>query len=201
MSKRRQQTPETPCKREYDFALILAQIEDLTDAVMDAFFSAGCDDATFTLRYGLIFAEFSRSAQSFEDAVFSAIRDVRRADTGAKVVRVNECDLVSASDIAWRIDRSRQLVSQYIQGNRGPGDFPPPECFLADDKPLWAWCAVSYWLAQNQLIRPEESREADFVDLINDHLALERHHQRNPELVTRLERELHAHEATSRPRV
>jgi hypothetical protein len=200
MSKPRQQTRKTPCEREYDFALILAGIADLTDEVMDAFFSAGCDDATFTLRYGLIFAEFSRSARSFEDAILSAIHQIRRADTGAEVIRVNDCDLVSASDIARRINRSRQLISQYIQGQRGPGDFPPPECFLADDKPLWAWCAVTYWLADNQLIRPDESHEADFVDLINDHLALERHHRRNPELATRLERELHAHEATSRQR-
>lgn len=190
MGKRREHPRERQCEREFDFALVLAGVPDLTDPVMNALFDAGCDDATFSLRYGLVFAEFSRSAKSFEDAVLGAIHDIRAADVGAEIIRVNECDLVSASDIARRINRSRQLISQYILGERGPGDFPPPECFLADDKPLWAWCAVSYWLAQNQLIRPEESREAEFVDMVNDHLALERHHQRHPELATRLERQL-----------
>lgn len=190
MAKRGRTTSAKNCEREYDFALIVAGVPDLTDEIMDSLYRAGCNDATFSLRYGLMFAEFSRLAPSFEDAVLGAIRDLRKADIGATIIRVNECDLVSASDIARRINRSRQLISQYIQGERGPGDFPPPDCFLADDKPLWAWCAVTHWLAQNQLIRPEESREADIIELINDRLALDRHQQRNPALLTRLDTEL-----------
>lgn len=171
-----------PCQREYDFALILEGIADLTDDVMDALFDAGCEDATFSMRYGRVFAEFSRETESYKDAVLSAIRDVRRAKTTAEVLRVNPCDLVTQADIARRIDRSRELVSQYISGDRGPGMFPPPECFLAEDKPLWMWCAVSYWLAENQLIRPEEYREAEFVWVINDWLSAERARRGNPEL-------------------
>jgi hypothetical protein len=172
-----------PCRREYEFALVLGGLPDLTDDVMSKLFEAGCDDATFTLRYGLVFAEFSREAESYQIAVLSAIEDVRNADVGADVQRVNECDLVSAADIARRINRSRELVSQYIKGDRGPGSFPPPECFLSDDKPLWAWCAVSFWLVENQLERREVWEEARFAWVVNDLLAMQRQQRENPQLM------------------
>ncbi len=180
-----------PCQREYDFALIVGGVPDLTDEVMDSFFKAGCDDATISQRSGLLFIEFSRTADSFEDALISAIHNVCDAKVGAEVLRINECDFVSAADIARRIGKSRQLISQYIQGERGPKNFPPPACFLAEDKPLWAWCTVSYWLAENQLIRPEESREAEVVELINSILEQQRLRRRHPELVDQVASQLH----------
>jgi len=186
MSRKQEKKPTKPIKREYDFAVVLGNLPDLTDEAMDALHESGCDDATFSLRYGLVFAEFSREADSYKQAVMSAIADVRKADTGAEVLRVNECDLVSASDIARRIERSRELVSQYIKGDRGPGNFPSPECFLSDDKPLWAWCAVSYWLLENQLIREEDHEEAQFVWALNELLSVERQRKQNPELMREL---------------
>ena len=183
--------PQTkPCRREYDFALVIEGVADLNDDVMNKLFNAGCDDATFSVRYGLIFAEFSRDADSYSQALLTAISDVRAADVGAEVLRVNTCDLVTPADIARRIDRSRELVSQYISGDRGPGKFPPPECFLADDKPLWMWCAVSYWLLENSLIRPEEYHEAQFVWVVNDWLSSQRTRCQNPELVAQVENAL-----------
>lgn len=180
MSKTQQTSQGKPCRREYDFALILEGITDLEQKTMDAFYEAGCDDATFSVRYGRVFAEFSREAESYKDAVLSAISDVRRG--GAEVLRVNECDLVTPADVARRIGRSKELVSQYISGGRGPRNFPPPECFLAEDKPLWMWCAVSYWLVENQLIKPEEYQEAQFEWVVNDLLSVERSRKQSPEL-------------------
>jgi hypothetical protein len=167
--------PET-CEREYDFALILSGIRDLTTEVEDALFNAGCDDATLSLQYGSVYMEFSRVAASLKDAILSAIRDVRNACIGADVLRVDSCDLVTPAEIARRIGRTRQLIHQYITANRGPGGFPSPVCNLTDGQPLWAWCAVSYWLAQNDMIRPEELRDATIVAAINS--ALETSHQR-----------------------
>jgi hypothetical protein len=158
-------------QREYEFALVLEGLGDLTDEVMDRLFEAGCGDATFSLRYGRVFAEFGRAAGSYAEALFSAIRDVRRAEVGAELLRVNECDLVTAADIARRIDRSRQLVSQYIKGERGPGGFPAPECWISEEQPLWAWCAVSYWLVENQLARAEVYEEARLAWVVNEWLA------------------------------
>jgi len=57
-------------------------------------------------------------------------------------------------------------------------------------EPLWAWCAVSYWLMQNNLLRPEESWNAEVVEAINNALESARQRQRYPELVSEVSREL-----------
>lgn len=183
-------TTKQSCDPEHDFALIVDGVGELTPSVEDALFNAGCDDATLSMQYGRLYLEFSRSAKSLEEAIISAINDVRLAGIGAGVLRVDECDLVTASEIARRIDRSRQLVHQYMSGKRGPGGFPPPECHLTDHAPLWTWCAVSYWLVQNNLLRPEDGWNAEVVEAINNFLGRERQRQRNPELLDEISRGL-----------
>lgn len=158
------------CPREFDFALIVGNIHELTQDVEDSLFKAGCDDGTLSIQYGLLYIEFSRLASSLEEAIISAIHDVHSAGINAQVRRVDECNLVTAADIARRMGRSRQMVHQYITGKRGPGGFPAPECHLTEGYPLWPWYAVSHWLVQNNLIRPEESMNAEVVDAINDAL-------------------------------
>ena len=178
----------TACEREHEFALILSGGLGLDERVEDALFEAGCDDATLSIQYGHIYMEFSRSAASLKDAVLSAIRDVREAGIGAEVWRVDECNLVTPSEIARRIGRSRQLVHQYMTGQRGPGGFPAPECNLTEGAPLWAWCAVGYWLHQNDMIRPELLEDAETVAAINNVLEGARQKRRNPELVDEVSR-------------
>ncbi len=180
------------CPREFDFALIVGGIDELSPSVMDAMFKAGCDDATLSIQYGLLYVEFSRSAPSLKDAILTAIRDVQASKTSAQVLRVDECNLVTQSDIARRINRSRQLVHQYISGKRGPGGFPPPACHLSDRAPLWPWCAVSYWLVQNSLLRPEESWNAEVVFAINQCLQEAHQPQEFAELMDDIAKELKA---------
>lgn len=178
------------CEREHDFALIVGGVTALTPAVEDALFNAGCDDATLSIQYGRLYVEFSRFAPSLKDAILSAIRDVRRAGIGAVVLRVDECDLVTAAEIARRIGRSRQLVFQYMNGLRGPGGFPPPECHLTGGAPLWAWCAVSYWLSENDIIRPEDGWNAEVVAAVNNWLESARQRARHPDLVKEIGKDL-----------
>jgi len=179
-----------PCVREFDFALIVDGVAELTEAVANALFEAGCDDATPSMQHGLLYVAFSREALTLDQAILSGIADVRRAGIGGAVLRVDECDLVTKADIARRADVSRQRVGQYIAGQRGPGGFPPPECHLVDDKPLWSWCEVSHWLALNNLLRPEAHNEAEAVAAINNRLEMERHRRRRPDLAASLDREL-----------
>jgi len=190
MNSAAQQPDTSQNDHEYDFALIVAGVDALTQPVEDALFEAGCDDATVSMQYGLLYVEFSRSAASLLDAIVSAIHDVQRADIGARVLRVDESNLVTASDIARRIGRSRQLVHQYITGQRGPGAFPPPECHLTDHKPLWAWCEVSRWLAQNDLLHPEANWHAEVIAAINTALEQARQQQRHPTLIANVRRDL-----------
>ena len=182
-------TPQTTtCEREHEFALILSGGHELDGRIEDALFEAGCDDATLSIQYGTIYMEFARSAPSLKAAILSAIRDVRKADIGVEIWRVDECDLVTPSEIARRIGRSRQLVHQYMTGQRGPGGFPAPECNLTEGAPLWAWCAVGYWLHQNDMIRPELLEDAETVAAINNVLEGARQRCRNPELVEEVSR-------------
>lgn len=185
-------TAQTTCEREYDFALITSGVEVLSQGVVDALYEAGCDDATLSMRYGLLYIDFSRTAGSLQEAILSAIRDVWKANVGAEVLRVDECNLVTPSEIARRIKRTRQLVFQYMHGQRGPGGFPPPECYLADRKPLWAWCAVSYWLVQNNIIPQEDCWDAEVVAAINLWLESQRQRKRHPELIKEINKGLQA---------
>ncbi len=168
-------------EREYDFALVATGVPELTDAAMNALFEAGCDDATPSIQRGVLYLEFSRTAPSLKDAILSAIRDVQRSRLPVQVVQVDECNLVTASEIARRTGRSRQHVHQYINGTRGPGGFPPPACHISDDSPLWPWCAVSFWMMQHNLLPPEDHANAEVVAAIN--IALERHHWHNKKLL------------------
>jgi len=184
-------TQRATADREYHFALIVGGVPELTTEVEDALFDAGCDDATLSIQHGRLYLEFSRRAKSLEAAILSAIRDVRKAKiVGAYVLRVDDCDLVTPSEIARRIKRTRQQVHQYMTGERGPGGFPPPECHLTEGAPLYAWCGVSWWLAQNDIIRPEEGWNAEVVAAINNSLQSAQQRARQPKLVSAIEREL-----------
>ena len=73
---------------KHDFILVFDGVPDLTDEVADALYEAGCDDGTFMMRPGRMYGAFHRMAPRIDDAVAGAIRDVRRANIGARFVRV-----------------------------------------------------------------------------------------------------------------
>jgi hypothetical protein len=155
-------------KKEHDFTLVLAGTGGLPDGAEDALFEAGCDDATIIVRSGRVFLSFIREAASLRDAILSAIRDVRKADIGAEVLRVDSPDLVTQADIARRIGQSRQSVHQLATGTRGPGGLPPP---AGDDGPVWQWHEVAAWQARHGMVADEVSRDAAEVAAINAALA------------------------------
>jgi hypothetical protein len=71
---------------KYDFTLILAASLELTEDLADALFAAGCDDGTPGTYNGVFAIDFHREARSLEEAIRSAIEDVRTA--GYDVARV-----------------------------------------------------------------------------------------------------------------
>jgi hypothetical protein len=180
------------CEPEHDFTLVLTGISELTTKVEEALLEAGCDDATLSMRSGRPYLTFTRTAPTLKEAILSAIRDVRKAGIGADVLRVDECNLVTQAEIARKIGRTRQLVHQYITGERGPGGFPPPACHLNDEAPLWYWCEVAHWLWQNDMITEAVHAAAEQLNLIN--IVLELRHQRQiaPELAEEILQSLNA---------
>lgn len=81
---------------KYEFTLILAASLELTEDIADALFAAGCDDGTPGTCNGVFSIDFHREAASLEDAIRSAIEDVRTA--GYDVARVEiEAEAVALS--------------------------------------------------------------------------------------------------------
>lgn len=179
--KKATKTKQAP-EREYEFTLVLAGVTELTPDVVDALYESGCDDATLCMRLGRMYMTFARSAATLKSAILSAIRNVRQAKVGAEVLRVDERNLISQADIARKIGRPRQVVHQYVTGQRGPGRFPPPACHVGDDSPLWNWSDVAHWLWQNDMIAESTLREAVQVSLINTVLELRSHRRLDPKL-------------------
>ncbi len=168
--------------QEHDFTLLLDGLQSITPELEEAIFKAGCDDATLSLRFGRLFLTFSRTASSLREAIVSAVLAINGCGFGLRVLRVDVCNLVTQSEIARKIGRSRQLVHQYMIGVRGPGGFPPPACNITENAPLWYWCEVAYWLWSNDLISQDVLQEAQEVAVVNSVLDLEHQRQIAPEL-------------------
>jgi predicted DNA-binding transcriptional regulator AlpA len=126
---------------DYHFSLILS---GETEGKLDGLFEAGCDDATFGSVDGTAYAEFDREGASLALAIGSAIHDVESV-SGIRVVHVEPDPLVTASDIAERLGRSRESVRLLISGERGNGNFPSPISHLRTRNRLWRWSDVAAW--------------------------------------------------------
>ncbi|MBA3312239.1 MAG: hypothetical protein M3552_10885 [Planctomycetota bacterium] len=156
---------------EYDFELVMDGRHELTDALADALFEAGCDDGTPATVDGVLRIGFTREAESFEAAVLSAVRDAESAGLGLRVARVEPSDLVGASEIGRRLGRSREAARKYVLGERGPGGFPP-----AVGEGIWRWADVAEWATAHGLASdPLDVGHARETAAINDVLDLRRH--------------------------
>ena len=71
---------------KYEFTLILKEPLELTEEIADELFEAGCDDGTPGTCNGVFFIDFHREANSLEEAIRSAIANVK--SVGYEVERV-----------------------------------------------------------------------------------------------------------------
>jgi hypothetical protein len=128
---------------EKEFTLVIdGPVKD--DQIINALFEHGCDDATFGAVDGVGYADFHREAPNLADAVFSAIKDVESV-AGLTVLRVEPDDLVTLSEIAQRLGRTRESVRLLAAGERGGGEFPAPVSHLRSRNRLWRWSDVAAW--------------------------------------------------------
>ncbi len=139
---------------EYSFTLV---IDGDVDEKIDELFEAGCDDATFGSVDGAHYADFDREAPTLAKAISSSISDVESVP-GLRVRRVEPDDLVTASEIAERLGRSRESVRLLIAGQRGPGNFPAPVSHLRSRNRLWRWSDVAGWAGETNAKDLAEAR-------------------------------------------
>jgi hypothetical protein len=77
----------------YEFDIVLRDVAEVTEDQADALFAAGCDDGTPASCNGLTWIHFDREAASLEEAIRSAVAQVRAA--GLAVSKI-ELDAASA---------------------------------------------------------------------------------------------------------
>jgi hypothetical protein len=87
--------------KTYEFDVILKGTPEVTDEQADALFMHGCDDGTPVIRDGLAWVHFGREAPSLEEAIHSAVSQVRSA--GLAVSKV-ELDVNSAASLGVQAD-------------------------------------------------------------------------------------------------
>jgi len=150
---------------DHHFSLILS---GPVEAKLDDLFEAGCDDATFGSVDGMAYAEFDREAESLVLAIGSAIHDVESI-ADIRVTHVEPDALVTASEIAERLGRSRESVRLLISGERGAGDFPSPISHLRSRNRLWRWSDVAAWA---QLEDVDALESAKLIAAVNAALEL-----------------------------
>ena len=172
--------------KKYEFSIIASGLDPEAEDFEQRFYDAGCDDATISFQKGHIIVDFAREAESIDEAVLSAMKNVEAV--GARVERIEPDPLVSLADIAARTGMSRAAMTQYSKGQRGK-DFPPPVARVTSDSPLWDWAAVAKWLFQNEKISRDEAIQAEAMKAVN--AAIE---SREPKLQEMLRRRLQSYE-------
>lgn len=130
----------------WEFTLVVEGADLQDEELIDRLFEAGLDDATVSRSGGVQLVDVARDAETYREALFTALRQLRQA-TGAtaRVVRVEPDQLVTMAEIAERSGRSREGVRLLIAGERGPGGFPAPLSHGAERTRLWRWSDVVSW--------------------------------------------------------
>lgn len=134
----------------YEFDLVLSGLDLESDQERLDGFEARVDDVTLGRSGGVVLAAVEREARSLGEAIRSTIADLESL-TGVTVVRVEPDEYVSQSAIALRLGRSRQSVSQWVSGARGPGAFPAP-AHESGHVALWRWGEVARWAREAGLM-------------------------------------------------
>lgn len=127
----------------YEFDLVLGGLDLDRDAQLLDAFDRRVADFTFASNGGVVRAAVERRAGSFAEAIRTAIQDAESIP-GVTVLRVEPDAHVSQTEIASRLGRSRQSVSQLVSGARGPGGFPEP-AVRSGHVMLWRWTDVAEW--------------------------------------------------------
>lgn len=169
MENHREQQPMS----EHEFTLVLQCPADIDETLIDRIYGK-CSDCTVSSRYGTVYVEFCREGRDLAKAILSAIRDVH--SLGLVVRRVDVCSLVTQAEIARRAGLSRQVIHNYVTGQRraSPSEgeaFPSAACSISDEEaPLWNWCEVAAWLHRHDLIKESALSDAFVIDAVNNRL-------------------------------
>ncbi|MBT2772027.1 DNA-binding protein [Halomonas sp. ISL-60] len=129
---------------EYIFTLKyqLADSDSDLDALVERLGDAGCDDALVGVgQPGRLALEFSREAGNAEEAVRTALVDVKRAIPSARLIEASP-DLVGLTDVADVVGISRQAMRKLMLTHRATFPVPVHEGSAS----IWHLAEVLDWL-------------------------------------------------------
>ena len=135
--------------KEYDFILKFSLPDANKDPsdFIDALAEAGCDDATIGIgKKGRIALDFCRESNSAEEALKTAIEDVKSAIPGAVLIEASP-DLVGVSEIAHILNVTRQNITKHV--SKLTSRFPTP--IHEGSSQLWHLTDVIAW-SQEKLL-------------------------------------------------
>jgi predicted DNA-binding transcriptional regulator AlpA len=129
---------------EYRFILKYRLSDHDSDhiAIVERLGEAGCTDALVGIGLqGMVALDFSREASSAQEAMFSALADVKKAIPTATLVEASP-DLVGASDVADVVGVTRQYIRKLWTDE--PFSFPSP--VHNGSAAIWHLAEVLLWL-------------------------------------------------------
>lgn len=156
---------------EYDFTLKFKLPDTCgnTDDLVEQLGQAGCDDAVIGSGMpGRLALNFIRSAESAEQAILSALSDVKKALPLASLIEVGP-DFVGLSDVAELVGVSRQNIRKLMLNNAAT--FPP--AVHDGSASIWHLALILQWLEQKGSYNIEQStldvaRTAMQVNIVNE---------------------------------
>ena len=140
---------------QYDFTLkfALARPDADPESFIESLMKEGCDDALIGIGSpGRIALDFTREAGSAEQAVMSALSDVKRAIPDATFIEAAP-DFVGVPDIASLLGVSRQYIGKILNKNKPA--FPLPT--HSGIREIWHLETVLTWLVERQVREVDES--------------------------------------------
>ncbi len=133
---------------EYEFTLKykLPEASSNPESHLKALDDAGCDDALIGIgQQGRIALSFSREASSANEAMLSAIENIKQAIPNIKLIEVSP-DFVGLTDVADLLNFSRQNMRKVML--KGGSNFPTP---IHEGKtPIWHLASILEWLKENK---------------------------------------------------
>lgn len=161
--------------KTHDFALVAISLKELdADCVCDLanqLFEVGVEDCTVGSSGKNIILEFDREADSYQDAVLSAIQEVKTI-RGIEIKSLDAGQFVGLSDAAEMSNLTRAALSSFSKGTRGDGSFPTPYLRVSSKSPLYDWGEIADWLEVRGYIECGIADNARFTAQINMALKL-----------------------------
>lgn len=124
---------------------------------------------------GVFGSEFERASATYEEAVLSAVRDLRAVFPEARMLQVEPDSLVTLDDIAERTGRTHESVRLLVKGRRGPGGFPAPAGGGRRQRSkVWRWYEVERWFEEELGVEVPGHKHGAFLAAVNQLLELRR---------------------------